>query len=524
MPNQGTPQSLLEELRTINNLLNRICLLRETNHIMSAIISEMIRITSADQGVISIVEPSRGDELQTVVRNEDNEPSTLPYKIDRLLSGWVLKNRCLLKIDDLDRDERFDDLSSAEGRIKSVICIPLVVRDEIVGLTTLIRTAAKGPFGDEQCRLVGILSSQSAQILYNARLIEDLARKNELLELSYDKLHEENLRLRAEAGTASSFENIIGKSPALRNVLTLASKFAGGNSPVLITGETGTGKELVARAIHYAGARKNKPFVVKNCGLKTESLLESELFGHVKGSFTGAVKDKIGLFKEADGGTIFLDEIGDAPLATQAAILRVIQHGEFRPIGSSKTGHTDVRVISATNKDLEKEIKDGNFREDLFYRLSTFSIDLPPLRTRKEDIPLLVKHFLGKLQIKTGNDQLSISSAAMDILVSYSWPGNIRQLENELERAAIICDAARQIDIGHLSKELIINAGLRQEYRIPQGSLQEIVERVERDIITASLRQHDGNIMQTSKALGLTRKGLKNKIARYKIKDRMNGD
>jgi transcriptional regulator with GAF, ATPase, and Fis domain len=515
MDGENESESVLDELRTINNLLNRICQLREINHIMSAIIAEMIRLTAADQGVISLVEPTRGEELQTVIRDEHDEQSVLPYKISGSLSGWVLKNKRILKVDDLDSEERFRNLSSEGNRIKSIICMPLVVRNEILGLTTLIRGAAKGPFTDEQCRLVGILSSQSAQILHNAQLLEDLAHKNELLELSRRKLHEENLRLRAEAGTTFSFENIIGKSPAMKNVLTLASKFSGGDSPVLITGETGTGKELVARAIHFAGARKDMPFVVKNCGLKTETLLESELFGHVKGSFTGAVKDKIGLFKEADGGTIFLDEIGDAPLATQAAILRVIQHGEIRPIGSSRMENVNVRVISATNKDLGKAIKDGSFREDLFYRLSTFAINLPPLRDRRDDIPLLVKHILGKLKIKIRNEDLSISSAAMDVLTSYTWPGNVRQLENELERAAIICDTARQIDINHLSRELLVN---REDIlNIPQGSLQEIVERVEHDVIAASLRQHNGNITQTSKALGLTRKGLKNKIARYKL-------
>ncbi len=518
MPGANAPESVLDELRTINNLLNRICQLRETNHIMSAIIAEMIRITSADQGIISLIEPSDGKELHTVIRDEKDEQAAIPYKIGGSLSGWVLKNRQILKIDDLDSDERFNNLSSEDGKIKSVICIPLIVRSEILGLTTLVRGIAKGPFSDGQCRLVGILSSQSAQILYNARLIEELANKNELLEISGRKLHEENLRLRAEAGVQSSFENIIGKSTAIKDVLTLASKFSYGDSPVLITGETGTGKELVARAVHSASSRKDMPFVVKNCGLKTETLLESELFGHVKGSFTGAIKDKMGLFQEADGGTIFLDEIGDAPLATQAAILRAIQLGEVRPIGSSRTDHVNVRVISATNKELKKEIQAGNFREDLFYRLSTFCIEIPPLRKRKEDIPLLVKHILEKLKITTRREDLQISSAAMDLLQSYDWPGNIRQLENEIERAAIICDIAGQIDTNHLSRELIINQGNIPGQDLPQGSLQEIIERVEHDVITASLRQHKGNIMQTSKALGLTRKGLKNKLARYGIK------
>ena len=509
-------QKILNELRVINNLLDKICQLRETNHIMSALLAEIIAITSADQGVISLVEPTRGDELLTVVRDEIRVKPTLPYKVDSLISGWTVVNRRMLKVDDLDTDERFRGLSSDGGRIKSLLCIPMIVRNEILGLTTLIRSIEKGPFIDDQCRLAGILTTQSAQILYNAKLVEELAHKNQLLELSKGKLSEENLRLRSEIGATFCFENIIGKSPAMKNVLMMASKFAGGDLPVLVTGETGTGKELVARAIHYASARKDKPFVVKNCGVKTESLLESELFGHVKGSFTGAVRDKIGLFKEANGGSIFLDEIGDAPLSTQAAILRVIQNGEIRAIGASKTEFVDVRVISATNKILKKEIQNGDFREDLYYRLSTFCIEIPPLRERKEDIPLLVDHILKKLRIRTGNENISISSAAMDMLLSCSWPGNVRQIENELERAAIVCDTGK-IDINHLSPSLLIGADDYAEKIDRHGRLQEIVERIERDLIASALKQYKGNILQTSKILGLTRKGLKNKISRYKI-------
>jgi Nif-specific regulatory protein len=510
-------QKLLDELRAINNLLNKICQLQETNHIMSAIISEMINITSADQGIISLVEPSRGEELQTVIRDEKGERKEIQYKISSHISGWVLKNRRILKVDDLDNDERFRNLSSDGGKVKSIVCMPMIARNEILGLITLIRNSSRGPFNDEHCRLGGILTSQSAQILHNARLIEDLAQKNELLKLSQKKLNAENIRLRSEIGSVYSFESIIGKSAAIKNVLTLASKFAGGDSPVLITGETGTGKELIAKAIHYASIRKDRPFVIKNCGVKTESLLESELFGHVKGSFTGAIKDKVGLFKEADGGTIFLDEIGDAPLSTQAAILRVIQQGEIRPVGASKTEFVNVRVISATNKDLKKEIKDSNFREDLYYRLSTFSIEIPSLKERRDDIPLLVNHFIKKLRIKTGNENLSITAVALDTLKAADWPGNIRQLENELERAAIICDSGRQIDINHLPKDIIVSTDKLIERIEQRGSLQELIEKVEYDIISSALKQYKGNIMQTSKALGLTRKGLKNKISRYHI-------
>jgi len=511
-------KSTLDELRFINNLLENIGKIHETNHIMSVIISELINAVGADQGVISMVSLLKDDNLMTVVRDIKQNDSAVPFKVNDQISGWVLKNKKILKIDDLDRDDRFPSLDSFNGLYCSIISSPMVVRDKIIGLTNLIRGRDKGPFTDDQCRIVGIISSQSAQILDNARLIEELAQKNNLLELSQARLKEENIQLKNRLSSDFYFENIIGKSPLMKQVLTLVSKFSQSDSPVIITGETGTGKELIARAIHNNSGRAGKHFVIKNCGVKTETLLESELFGHTKGSFTGATRDKIGLFKEADKGSIFLDEIGDAPMSTQAAILRVIQSGEIRPIGAAQTEFVDVRVISATNKDLKQAIGQKIFREDLYYRLSTLAIELPPLRQRKEDIPLLANHFLKMLKIKTGKDSLSITPGAMDLLINYNWPGNVRQLEHELERAAVVCGHDNTIDLNDLSSELVIYANTIPGILTVKGKLKDIIERVERDLIISTLTECDWNIMQTSKILGLTRKGLKDKISRHNIK------
>lgn len=507
----------LEELKVLNSLLDRISRIRETNHIMQEIIAELMRATDADQGIINLVSPAKDAALQTVVRDRKPETGGLPYKVGEQISGWVLKNKKMLKVDDLDSDDRFQGLSSDDGRNKSIVCFPMMVRNEIIGLTTLVRGAAKLPFGDDHCRLAGILSSQSAQILSNAMLLEELARKNELLELSTRKLKAENVRLQGEVKSTFGFENIIGKSAEMKSVLSLVSRFCAHDSAILVTGETGTGKELIARAVHYNSHRHDKPFIIKNCGIKTETLLESELFGHVKGSFTGAIRDKAGLFKEADGGTIFLDEIGDAPPSVQAAILRVIQSGEIRAVGSSKTEYVDVRVISATNKDLKEEIKKGNFREDLFYRLNTFLIEIPPLRERRDDIPLLVEHFLMSARIKSGKEGLSISGEAMDLLNGYAWPGNVRQLENEIERAVVVCGSTGIIEKHHLSPDLLSAAEGSGDFRKYRGKLRDIVENTERDIIASALAENDNNIMRTSRILGLTRKGLKDKMARYGI-------
>jgi len=506
----------LDELRFINHIIDKICRVRETNHIMSIIINELTSATGADQGVINLISPNTRADLVTIVRKNMPSDSEIPYKVSSLITGWVLRENTFLKIDDLDNDDRFKGLSSENGRFKSVLCFPMIVRGETIGLTSLVRSAEKGHFSNHQCRQAGIVVSQSAQILSNALLLEELARKNELLEISAEKLRNENVRLQEELGTSFAFENIVGKSKAIREVLALASKFSDNNSPLLILGPTGTGKELMARAIHYNGNRREKPFVVKNCGIKTESLLEAELFGYVKGAFTGADKNKPGLFKEADGGTIFLDEIGDAPLSTQMAILRVLETGEIRPVGASHTDFVDVRVISATNRDLRKKIEDGSFREDLFYRLNTFTIELPPLSKRADDIPLLVQYFLKKLRTKLSDDTLSISSAALELLTKYSWPGNIRQLENEIERAAVTSSSGT-IDVSDLSPDIISSAITSSGAIKYRGPLREIVAKIEKDIIVATLKDNNGNIMKTSKDLGLTRKGLKDKISRYKI-------
>lgn len=507
----------IDELKFINNIIDRICRVRETNHIMSIIIDELIKFTEADQGVINLISEQSKAQPVTVVRKDDKLQKGLPFKVSQQIMGWIINNKRVLKIDDLDSDDRFTSLTSDEGIFKSLLCCPMLVRGNLLGLVTLIRNSDRKPFSDSHGRLAGIVASQSGQVLENTVLLEDLASKNELLEIAQQQLRDENTQLKSELQKTFAFENIVGKSSAMKDVLILTSKVSVHNSPVLITGPTGTGKELIARAIHYNGDRKNQPFIVKNCGVKTESLLEAELFGYVKGAFTGADRDKAGLFKEADKGTVFLDEIGEAPPSIQVAILRVLETGEIKPVGANRTKYVDVRIISATNRDLKEEIEKGTFRQDLYYRLNTFTIDLPALVRRKDDIPLLTHHFLKKLSAKTGRENISISPAAIEKLVNYTWPGNVRQLENVLERALIVSEDDI-IDIDDLSHEILDLTKEVTELSSLEGRLRDVVEDVEKNLILKTLDRNNGNILKTSRILGLTRKGLKDKMIRYGIK------
>lgn len=281
----------------------------------------------------------------------------------------------------------------------------------------------------------------------NVELAAELAKANE-------KLRAENVYLRREVEARYSFEGIIGDAPVMQKVFDVTEKVAQTDATVLVTGETGTGKDLLARAIHYSGPRKDKRFVAQNCGALPDTLLESELFGHKRGSFTGAHADKKGLFELADGGTIFLDEIGETEPGMQVRLLRVLQDGEIRPLGSSETITVDVRVVGATNKDLKKLVQEERFREDLYYRLRVVEIELPPLRDRRSDIPAMAHHFLDTSAARMKRELKGFSNAAMDRLVAYDWPGNVRELANEIERIAALAGPEETIGLDNLSEHV----------------------------------------------------------------------
>jgi len=332
-------------------------------------------------------------------------------------------------------------------------------------------------------------------------------------------LLQENIRLRQVVEERFKFWNLIGKSPKMQSVYELVEKVAQTRSNVLLTGESGTGKELVAKAIHYNSPRQAKPFVPINCGAIPENLLESELFGHIKGSFTGAVANKRGLLEIADGGTLFLDEVGELPLSLQVKILRVIQEREFKRVGGTEDIKVDVRLISATNQNLEKRVVDGAFREDLFYRLNVIQINLPPLRERKEDIPLLANHFARKYSLELKKEIQGIAPEAFHVLLCYEFPGNVRELENMIERAITLegSQVISERSIRSYVNERTITKSTPPSLDIPEEGmdLNKVVEDLERAFIIKALEKTGGTKKKAADILGINFRAMRYKLAKY---------
>jgi two-component system response regulator AtoC len=331
-------------------------------------------------------------------------------------------------------------------------------------------------------------------------------------------LRKENELLRNEIKREYSFENIVSKNEKMQKIFEVIQKVAQYKSTILITGESGTGKELVARALHYNSDRPSNPFIPVNCGAIPENLLESELFGHEKGAFTDAIRTKKGLFEEADGGTLFLDEIGELPLQLQVKLLRVLQDGEIRRIGDSKPIKIDVRIVAATVKDLVKEVNEGRFRDDLFYRLNVFPIHIPPLRERKEDIPLLISHFIKKFNLSLNKNVLGISPQALEILMNYKWFGNVRELENTIERAMVLADGSNielenlPIEIREFKEKVELASLAEEEYSIKKAS-----KILEINLIQKALKKTRGNHTQAARLLEISHRALLYKIRDYDI-------
>jgi Nif-specific regulatory protein len=423
-----------------------------------------------------------------------------------ILTRVLLEGAALLCV-----DARADITSSESivgAHIQSTICTPLWRGEQITGVLQVDNRQATGMFTEQDLETLTVLSGHASLAIENARLYQRV-------KIAEEQKSRENRYLKEREERRGRFENIIGQSAVMQRLFAQMEKVMHTNVTVCIEGETGTGKELVARAIHYGGPRKEKLFVTQNCSAIPESLLESELFGHKKGAFTGADADKKGLFEIADGGTVFLDEIGEMAATLQAKLLRVLQEGEIRSVGATKPRIVDVRVVSATHRNLEEEVRQGRFREDLYYRLKVFPIHIPPLRERKEDIPLLAQHFLDRYSREMNKPVPGFSQQAMDLLLSYRWPGNIRELENEAQRLVIQCEPGTFLLPDLLSPRIRKVESVLDKVNPKRGTLKEVMEQVERWVLQEALREHGGNKSRAAVTLGITREGLHKKLAKF---------
>ncbi|MEI8183290.1 MAG: nif-specific transcriptional activator NifA [Desulfomonile sp.] len=432
------------------------------------------------------------------------------YRPGEGVTGKVVAGGRPAVVPHISDEPLFLDRTGARRGLKkrdiSFICVPIKLGNEVIGALSADRLFEEGVSFAEDVRLLSIVASMIAQAV----------RLRQSAQEERHRLLEENRRLHSQLKDRFRPTNIVGNSKGMKDVYELISQVTKSDTTVIIRGESGTGKELVAHAIHFNSLRAEKPFIKVNCGALPESVVESELFGHEKGAFTGAIATRKGRFELAHGGTIFLDEIGDLSAITQIKLLRILQEREFERVGGTPTIKIDVRVIAATNRNLEQLIEEGRFRHDLYYRLNVFPIHVPPLRERKTDIPLLSDHFVEKYSKANYKTIKRISTPAIDMLMSYHWPGNVRELENCMERAVLL--SSDQVIHGrHLPPTLQTPSASGTQHT---GALGGTLENVERDLIMDALKSARGNKAKAARALGITERIIGLRVAKYGINPR----
>jgi transcriptional regulator with GAF, ATPase, and Fis domain len=447
--------------------------------------------------------------IMTRVRGQQG-PATAPIPVTRSVFRKVVIERTAVIAADAPLEVGHSE-SLMGAHIRSVIGVPLWKGDEILGVLQMDNRESTGVFTTADLDVCAVLAHHASLAVANARLVQRLRAADERLkkENAFLKTREESRRV------GKGQQEIIGHSPAMRALLEQLAKVVDTRVSVLIEGETGVGKELIAAAVHYRSRRRAQLFVTQNCAAMPDNLLESELFGHRKGSFTGAHEDKKGLFEIADGGTLFLDEATEMPLSLQSKLLRALQEGEIRPIGANHEKKVDVRIVAATNRNLEKEVAEGRFREDLYYRLNVFPIRVPPLRERREDIPVLAEHFLKRYATELGKPAAGFSQQAMELLQAYDFPGNVRELQNEVQRLVIQLEGDGFVTPELLSQRIRQVEGMVERIKPTKGTLKETMDQIERWLLVEALREHDNNKTATAKTLGITREGLHKKLRAF---------
>ena len=529
-------------------------LARETDlgPLLRQIVDSAIALVGSERGFLMLADKdqavAQGDEAGSsdptkwqvhVARNFNQEDIPVPRtRVSMGIMGKVIEEGSALLTVDAGQDERLINMASVEDlRLRSVLCVPIPGEARIRGLIYLDNRMQMGAFEARDLELAGLFAAQASVAIRTARLITRLREQNQRLEVSRKAIESLNEQLgrkvrdregelavaRKELGRERGrhdHSGIIGSSDAMKKVFDQLERIMDSELPVMIIGESGTGKELIARAICRNSPRKKGSFVSENCAALPDSLLESELFGHVRGAFTGAYKNKRGLLEQAHGGTLFLDEVGDMSPEMQKKILRVLQEGEVRLVGSDKVLKVDVRILAASNRDLEAMVSEGSFREDLYYRLAVLRVDLPPLRERGDDIPLLAESLLGRASREAGLPAPGLPHEVLAALARHNWPGNVRELENEMRRLVVLAQGVARLD--DLSSGILRNSGTPHltgslESTQDAGDIKLAVADLERRSIESALTQAKGNKSQAARALGISRFALQRKLEKYGI-------
>ncbi len=491
-------------LYEITNALNEHLDLRKSLYKVLDILSSSMNMV---QGTITILNPLRNEiNIEVAHGLAQSTMNRVKYKLGEGITGKVIETGKAVSIPKISEEPLFLDRTATrkkKHKERSFICVPVKKGKQVIGALSVDR-----PFDRAYS-----LKSGEKLLSVIATMIASHVIKLETIRLEKERLREENRRLQNVLKDKYSISNIVGNSNKMREVFQMVSQVCKSNATVLIRGESGTGKELVANSIHYNSHRAKNPFVKVNCAALPVNLIESELFGHEKGAFTGAIKQKIGKFELAHKGTIFLDEIGSLGLDVQANLLRILQEKEFERVGGHRTLKTDVRIIAATNKNLEEAVEDETFRGDLYYRLNVFPIYLPPLRERKTDILLLADYFLEKYAKENHKNIKRLSTPAIDMLMEYHWPGNVRELENCIERAVLLCEEG-VIHSYHLPPTLQTG---KESGTVPALSLEDAVASLEKEMIIDALKNTRGNITMAAEILKTTIRKFGYKAQKYGV-------
>ncbi|MGV8075295.1 MAG: sigma 54-interacting transcriptional regulator [Syntrophobacteraceae bacterium] len=489
------------ELRSLLEIARAVARIDELKDQLNQTLDIMSTWLGMERGMVSVLDSQTGEVWLDVARGVDIETGKISYQPGEGITGKVAQTGRPMAIANLGHETHFLDRTGARKSLNRMelafLCVPIFYQGRVVGVLS----------ADKLTHQVENLENELDILVAVAELLGKVVH--------FRAVEEENRRLRRILAEARRpITNITGRSKVIHEVLRQIDQVADTNTTVLINGETGTGKELVARAIHENSGRRKFPLVQVNCAAMPDTLLESELFGHEKGAFTGAIMRRRGRFEEAQGGTIFLDEVGELSPIAQAKLLRVLQEREFQPLGSSRTVKVDVRVVAATNKDLDSEVAGGSFRSDLFYRLNVFPIFIPPLKDRGPDILLLADYFVTKYAKEFGKDVKRVSTSAIDMLMSYHWPGNVRELENCVERAVLLA-GGEAIEAWHLPPTLQMKSPSTQT--TSRGKMEALVNAFERDLITDALKDVRGNQSQAARLLGTTKRIIQYKVEKYGI-------